>query len=74
LHGLKAFWMFVWVICLPLCARQLSAQLPNKRRRAVGRESEAHPAFRIIPSPDAERYHLPPIQGYKYRFDIMPSG
>ena len=37
--------------------------------RAVGRESEAHPAFCIIPSIDAERYHLPPIQGYKYRFE-----
>jgi hypothetical protein len=31
------------------------------------RESEAHPAFRIIPSPDAERHHPPPTQGYKYR-------
>jgi hypothetical protein len=34
--------------------------------RAVGRESEAHPAFRIIPFPDAERHHLPSTQGYKY--------
>ena len=40
---------------------------PTPRYRAVGRESEAHPAFGIIPSPDAERYHLPPIQGYKCR-------
>ncbi|MFZ0051160.1 MAG: hypothetical protein WAK96_05255, partial [Desulfobaccales bacterium] len=31
----------------------------------VGRESEAHPADSIIPSLDCERYHLPPIQGYK---------
>jgi hypothetical protein len=37
--------------------------------RAVGRESKAPPAFCIIPSIDAERYHLPPIQGYKYRFE-----
>ena len=37
--------------------------------RAVGRESEAHPAFRIISSPDAERYHLPPIPDYEYRFE-----
>jgi hypothetical protein len=37
--------------------------------RAVGRESKAHPAFCINPSPDAERYHLPPIQGDKYRFE-----
>ena len=36
---------------------------------AVGRESAAHPAFHILPSPDAERYHLPPIQGDKYRFE-----
>jgi len=28
--------------------------------RTVGRESEAHPAFRIIPSPDAEQHHLRP--------------
>ena len=35
--------------------------------RAVGRESEAHPAFRIIPSSDAERHHPPPTQGDKYR-------
>ena len=35
----------------------------------VGRESKAHPAFCIISSLDAERYHLPPIQGYKYRFE-----
>jgi hypothetical protein len=35
--------------------------------RSVGRESEAHPAFGIILSPDAERYHLPPTHGYKYR-------
>ena len=39
----------------------------RKGRRAVGRESKAHPAFCIIPSLDAERYHLPPIQGCKYR-------
>jgi len=32
-----------------------------QRRSAVGRESKAHPAFCIIPSLDAERYHLPPI-------------
>jgi hypothetical protein len=31
----------------------------------VGRESAAHPAFGIIPSLYFERYHLPPIQGYK---------
>jgi hypothetical protein len=37
--------------------------------RAVGRESEAHPAFCVIPSLDAERYHLPPLRGYKYRFE-----
>ncbi|MGO9622737.1 MAG: hypothetical protein ACLPT6_15190, partial [Desulfobaccales bacterium] len=30
-----------------------------------GRESEAHPAISIIASLDCERYHLPPIQGYK---------
>ena len=35
----------------------------------VGRESEAHPAFCIIPSLYTERYHLPPIPGYKYRFE-----
>jgi hypothetical protein len=35
--------------------------------KIVGRESEAHPAFGIIPSLDLERYHLPPIQGHKYR-------
>jgi len=34
----------------------------------VGRESKVHPAFCIILSLDAKRYHLPPIQGYKYRF------
>jgi hypothetical protein len=28
-----------------------------------------HPAFDIIPSPDAEGYPLPPIQGYKCRFE-----
>jgi hypothetical protein len=38
-----------------------------KNRKAVGRESKAHPAFCIIPSLDAERYHLPPIQGF-YRY------
>jgi hypothetical protein len=27
------------------------------------------PPFCIIPSLDAERYHLPPIQGDKYRFE-----
>jgi hypothetical protein len=37
--------------------------------RAVGRESKAHPAFCLIPSLDAERYHLPPLQGYTYRFE-----
>jgi hypothetical protein len=37
--------------------------------RAVGRESKAHPAFCIIASPDAERYQLPPIQGYTFRFE-----
>jgi hypothetical protein len=37
--------------------------------KLVGRESKAHPAFCIIPSLDGERYHLPPIQGYKYRFE-----
>ena len=36
------------------------------QKKPVGRESEAHPAFRIILSPDAERHHLPPTQGYKY--------
>jgi len=34
--------------------------------RAVGLESKAHPAVRIISSPDAERYLLPPTQGYQY--------
>jgi hypothetical protein len=38
----------------------------------VGRESGAHPAVRLILSPDAERHHPPPIQGYKYRFE--PNG
>jgi hypothetical protein len=37
--------------------------------QSVGRESEAHPAFSIIPSLDLERYHLPPIPGYKYHFE-----
>ena len=36
---------------------------------AVGRESKAHPAFCIISSLDPESYHLPPIQGDKYRFE-----
>jgi hypothetical protein len=40
---------------------------PPANSEAVGRESEAHPAFRIISSPDAERHHLPPPQGHKYR-------
>ncbi len=35
--------------------------------RPVGRENEAHPAISIIPSLDYERYHQPPIQGYKCR-------
>ena len=35
----------------------------------VGWESEAHPALTIIPSLNLKRYHLPPIQGYKYRFE-----
>jgi hypothetical protein len=41
-------------------------QQPNEPQ-PVGRESEAHPAISIIPSLDFERYHLPPIQGYKCR-------
>jgi hypothetical protein len=40
---------------------EVAAQSPG---RTVGRESEAHPAFRIMPSPDAERHHLPPTHGY----------
>jgi hypothetical protein len=42
--------------------------------RAVGRESKAHPAFCIIPSPDAERHHLPPTQGYKWRIGRNGEG
>jgi hypothetical protein len=40
--------------------------------RTVGRESKAHPAFRIIASPDAEGERPPPVQGYKCRFE--PNG
>ena len=39
----------------------------GRQNQPVGRESEAHPAFSIIPSLDCERYHLPPMQGYKCR-------
>ena len=37
--------------------------------RGVGRESKAHPAFYIVSSLDAERYHLLPLQGDKYCFE-----
>jgi hypothetical protein len=40
----------------------------------VGRESAAHPAFRIIPSPDAERHHLKPSHGYQYRINRYAAG
>ena len=43
--------------------------MKNNMDRTVGRESEAHPAFSIIPSPEAERRLLPPIHGDKYRFE-----
>ena len=44
-----------------------AGSLLAQAHQLVGRESEAHPAISIIPSLDFERYHLPPIQGYKCR-------
>ena len=44
-----------------------ASRLCRRKLKPVGRESEAHPAISIIPSLDFERYHLPPIQGYKCR-------
>jgi len=51
-------------------AQKVSLIFLSKGRRAVGRESKAHPALCIILSIDAERYHPPPNQGYKYRFEL----
>ena len=34
----------------------------GRRKKPVGRESEAHPAISIIPSLDFEHYRLPPIE------------
>lgn len=48
---------------------QVSGHLPNKPNlkgelKGRRRKSKAHPAFGIILSPDAERYQLPPTNGY----------
>ena len=46
---------------------QLGIRGSEATEATVGRESGPHPAFSIIPSLNLERYHLPPIQGHKYR-------
>ncbi len=62
-------WKSRRVLTLPLQRYYYYRLIEDKLKdlRTIGRDSEALPAFRIIPSPDAEHHHLPPAQGYKYR-------